>query len=45
MNWLSGVKLSGPLYSFFMPVLASTGIRSIALSIRIAKCSQSSPSS
>ena len=23
MNWLSGVKLSGPLYSFFMPVVAS----------------------
>ena len=45
MNWLSGVKLSGPLYSFFIPVVASAGIRVIAFSIRIAKCSQSSSSS
>ena len=44
-NWLSGVKLSGPLRNSLMPVSRSTGIRVIALSMRIEKWSQSSPSS
>ena len=45
MNWLSGVKLSGPLYNFLIPVSSSAGIRNMALSIRIWKWSQSSSSS
>jgi hypothetical protein len=43
-NWLSGVKLSGPLYIFLIPVVRSAGTRNWASSASSEKWSQSSGS-
>ena len=42
MNWLSGVKLSGPLTRRWTSALASAGTRTMALVMRISNCCQSS---